>query len=119
MAPDSFALPNRLVATASDPESDVDPYTAVRDDGRPLRTQVEEFDVADADALAAVAEERLSDLRQVERRLELAVSPNPLHSHRDVVRVIHDDLDVDSKALVEQWSIDLAGGDMTLTARLL
>ena len=111
---DTFGRVNRLVALSDDPDADLEPVTLVVDDGLPTRTELVRLEAADQAALQVQAEAAFEKSRQVEDVVEVQVSPNPLHSHRDVVRLVHPDLDVDAKHLVRSWTLPLDGSDMTL-----
>lgn len=116
---DRFDTPNRFVATVDDPESQVDPVTLTVDDGRPVRTVVESFDVADGAALAALAADRFDELRRVTRTVKFRTSPNPCHAHRDVVRLLFGQAGVSGRGVVTGWQLPLDGSDMELTVELL
>jgi len=49
--------------------------------------------------------------------VSVAVSPNPIHDHFDVVDFVDAALGVNGRYLVTEWSLPLDGSDMTLELR--
>ena len=67
--------------------------------------------------LESAAQESLDTEKRVADYLTLSVSPNPVHSHFDVVSVVDAQIPVNGRFLVTDWSLPLDGSDMQLSLR--
>lgn len=122
--------PNRWVVIVDDPQAgDGAGAPIVREDSNPSTgptsiaargrtiTRVERIQAANAAAAEAVLARIKAEDMDVLRHLELSTSPNPLHWHFDVVTVLDDRVGASGRWVVTDWSVPLAGGDVTLKMR--
>jgi len=122
---DFFDAPNRLVGVSDDPEAGIAPVTLdnvsdgpTSQDGRGrVITTVRRYEAADSAALAAQAGEDFDQLSKVAEEFTVSVSPNPLHGHMDVVRLVDPDLGVSRRCIVRSWTLPLNGDDAVLDLR--
>lgn len=126
---DYFATPNRWVFVIDDPAAASFPtegagiYTVLNQSDGPTSidqrgrtiSRIVRLSAADQASLVTQGDRIAENDRRLDERLTLAVSPNPLHGHFDVVAVTDAELGyIDKRFLVTDWSLPLDGSDMTL-----
>lgn len=114
---DRTDLPNRLVAvssnaTAWDPVAG-DGIVIVEDEddiaARGRRNAMVTLDAVDQDELEAAAARKWAELTRASDTFRIVVVANPLHGHRDVVRLRDLQLGVDRRLSVTAWTLPLDG----------
>lgn len=128
---DYFNAANVVIGVNDDPEAAAVPVegagiytlqnaadgpTSIAERGREIR-RVIRGTFADQAALETAVTAALDVEKRVTAMVEVTVSPNPIHSHFDVVNYRDDSLAVNGRYLVQSWSLPLDGSDMSLTLR--
>lgn len=127
---DFFDTPNRWVFVNDDPAQDFpvegdgvytvlnqsDGATSIDERGRTI-TRVVKLSAASQSALETQGDRMVERDKRIVTRVSLQVSPNPLHLHFDVVKLVDAELSVSGAFQVHEWSLPLDGSDMTLDVK--
>lgn len=92
--------------------------TSSTERGGIVRRRIVRVDAADQTGLVEQADRIVADDKRVVVQRTLAVEPNPLHGHHDVVELV-DDVFGSGRALVRSWDLPLNGDQMRLTVEMI
>lgn len=125
---DFYEAPNRWVAVRANDTAGATPVegagiytyvnqnvgeTSVTGRGGRVITRILSLDAADQAALIAQTQAAVEIDLNINTKIQVETSPNPLHWHFDVVSLTDAEAGVDLKLIESSWNLPLLGGDMS------